>query len=276
MDRAPFSVSMCVYGGDNPEHFKTAVESILNQTVTPNEIVLVVDGPVQDDLNTVILDFENREAFNVIRLKENMGHGNARRIGLENCKYELVALMDADDISVPDRFERQLEIFSQYQSISVVGGNMAEFINTPTNVIGFRNVPQKDSEIKLYMQNRCPMNQVTVMFKKQDIYAVGGYIDWFCEEDYYLWLRLMLGNYSFMNINKVLVYVRVGKDMIHRRGGWKYFLSEVQLQKYMKSKGIIAIHKFIINVGKRYFVQILLPNKLRSWVFKNFAREKLG
>ena len=110
MDKSmKFSVSMCVYWKDDPEWFKTAVDSILHQTCEPDEVVLVVDGPVPDELGTVINEYEKNPVFKVIRLAENQGHGNARRIGLENCTNELVALMDADDISVPERFAKQLE-----------------------------------------------------------------------------------------------------------------------------------------------------------------------
>lgn len=270
-----FSVSMCVYEKDNPDWFKTAVGSILNQTVKPNEIVLVVDGPVTDTLDVVIKEYEKDIIFKVIRLKENQGHGNARRIGLENCSYDLVALMDSDDISVSNRFEKQLECFKNDSELAIVGGNITEFIETPNNIVGKRVVPESDTEIKAFLKKRCPMNQVTVMFKKKVVDSVGGYIDWYCEEDYYLWIRMFLAGLKFKNIQDELVNVRVGKDMYNRRGGREYFRSEVKLQKYMLDKKIIGIGTYLINVVKRFIVQILLPNKLRGLVFKSFAREKV-
>ena len=155
-NKMDFSVSMCVYGGDNPQYFKTAVDSILNQTVKPKEVVLVVDGPVPKTLDIVIKDYEQNLIFNVIYLNTNQGHGNARRVGLEACKYELVALMDADDISILDRFEKQIKIFESDYSLSVVGGNIQEFINTKENVVGKRVVPEKNSDIKEYMKKTLP------------------------------------------------------------------------------------------------------------------------
>jgi hypothetical protein len=119
------------------------------------------------------------------------------------------------------------------------------------------------------------MNQVTVMFRKANVEAVGGYIDWYCEEDYYLWLRLMLGGYSFANVDFPLVNVRVGQDMYQRRGGWKYFKSEAKLQQFMLDKKIIGIVGYAINTLKRFIVQVCLPNSLRGWVLKTFAREKM-
>ncbi len=270
----PFSVSMCVYEKDNPEHFKIAVESILNQTVEPSEVVLVVDGPVTEEIDCVIRAFEDNPIFVVERLPVNQGHGNARRIGLQRCSNSIVALMDADDISSPNRFELQLAVFGTEPNVSVVGGNITEFVGEPNNIVAARNVPKTDAEIKVYMKTRCPMNQVTVMFKKADVEAVGGYVDWYCEEDYYLWLRLMLGGYGFANVTSPLVNVRVGQDMYQRRGGWKYFKSEARLQKFMLDKKINGIASYAVNTLKRFIVQVCLPNSLRGWVFKTFAREK--
>jgi len=273
MNNIKFSVSMCVYGKDNPEWFKIAVDSILNQTVKPDEVVLVVDGPVPDNLNIIIEQYEKLPIFNIIRFKENQGHGNARRAGLSACTNELVALMDADDISSPDRFEKQIAIFSSDNMLDIVGGNITEFIGEPQNIVAKRDVPVEDVSIKEYMKKRCPMNQMTVMFKKSSVEQVGGYIDWYCDEDYYLWLRMALANMKFANVSEALVNVRVGKEMYQRRGGRKYFASEAKLQKYMKDNKIIGFGTYFMNVSKRFIVQVLLPNKIRGWVFKKFARK---
>lgn len=270
-----FSVSMCVYGKDDPRFFRAAVESILNQTVKPSEVVLVVDGPVPEALDAVIRSYEEIPIFRVVRFAENQGHGNARRAGLAACSNELVALMDADDLSTPDRFEKQLAKFISDSSLDIVGGMITEFVGEPENVVARRDVPCEDGEIKLYMKTRCPMNQVTVMFKKSSVDQVGGFIDWYCDEDYYLWLRMFLAGMRFGNVPDVLVNVRVGEEMYQRRGGKKYFQSEAKLQKYMLDHKIIGFATYFVNVTKRLIVQVLLPNKLRGWVFQKFARKKV-
>ena len=127
MNEQKFSVSMCVYGGDEPAWFRDAVESILDQTAQPDEVVLVVDGPVPEALNAVICGYECDGRFKVIRLAQNMGHGEARRVGLEACSYPLIALMDADDLSVPERFEKQLQAFAADPELTIVGGVINEF-----------------------------------------------------------------------------------------------------------------------------------------------------
>ena len=267
-----YTVSMCVYGGDDSTWFKTSVDSVLNQTLPPDEIVLVVDGPVPDMLNLLISEYERNPIFKVIRLERNQGHGIARKTGLANCSNELVAIMDADDICNSERFEKQIAEFKLHPEADIIGGMITEFINIPENVVGKRIVPLDDSEIKKYMKKRCPMNLVTVMFKKSSVEAAGGFIDWYCEEDYYLWLRMALSGMTFRNVKDVLVNVRVGKEMYRRRGGLKYFRSEAKLQKYMVVNGIIDYPRYIINISERLVLQVLMPNRVRGFIFRKLAR----
>ncbi len=275
MSYQKFSVSMCVYGKDNPEWFEVAVESVLNQSVKPSEVVLVVDGPVPREIDAVIDKYESNCIFKIIRFHENQGHGNARREGLKACTNDIVAIMDADDISVYDRFEKQLLVFQSHPELDIVGGNITEFIGEGTNIVGRRVVPCHDTEIKNYLKKRCPMNLVTVMFRKASINKAGGFIDWYCEEDYYLWIRMALMDMNFANVPENLVNVRVGDDMYNRRGGRKYFKSEVKLQKYMLNHHVIGLGTYFMNVLKRLIVQMILPNKIRGWVFKKFARKQV-
>ena len=268
-----FSVSMCVYHGDDVAHFQTAVESVLTQSCLPEEIILVVDGPVPEPLEEVISVYEKNPLFRVLRLEKNCGHGAARRAGLDACRCELVALMDADDICVPERFALQMAAFAAHPEACVIGGQIEEFIGTPQHTVGKRVVPLTDGEIKAYLKKRCPFNQVTVMLRKQAVNEAGGYLDWYCDEDYYLWLRLLLAGGSFANVPETLVMVRVSEEMYARRGGWKYFQSEARLQKYMYRQRIITFPQYCVNVMKRFIVQLLLPNKLRGWVFCRLARE---
>lgn len=270
-----FSVSMCVYKNDNPAYFKQALESIINQTRLPDEIVVVVDGPIPDSIEDVIKEYEEQPSFKVIRLPANVGHGNARRIGMENCTNELVALMDADDISMSDRFEKQIRCFEEDGSISIVGTNIKEFTDSYNNIAGIRAVPQKDADIKAYMKKRCPFNQMTVMFRASEVKKAGGYKNWYQNEDYYLWLRMYQNGAKFRNLADSLVLVRVGNEMYKRRGGIKYFKSEAKLQKYMLEQEIIDLFTYIKNVSVRLVVQVLMPNKVRGFVYKKFARKKL-
>lgn len=269
-----FSVCMATYKNDDPENLRTAINSIYtHQTVKPVEVILVVDGPIPDSLRSIISEMiEQIDVLKVIYLEQNMGHAVARQTGVEAASTSLIALMDADDISLSDRFEKQLKVFKQYPEVSVVGGLIHEFVGDTSNVVGTRICPQSDAEIKHYLKSRCPMNQVTVMFKKNDIMSVGGYQDWYCEEDYYLWIRLTLAGFKFFNLQENMVNVRVGEKAYQRRGGYRYFKSEARLQKFMFSQNLISCWRYMYNVVIRLVVQVLMPNVVRGWVFQKFAR----
>ncbi len=279
-----FSVLMLVYGGDRPDQFDAALRSVTGQTLPPAEIVLVVDGPVPDGTEAVIRKTQEELAsssveFRVIRSEKNLGCGGAKRLGFEQCRYPLIAMMDADDLSVPDRFEKQTGYFDRHPEVSAAGGWITEFVSSddPTDIsrkAGSRVVPEKDAEIREYIKKRCPMNHVTVMLKKDDAAKAGGYRDeYYQNEDYDLWIRLAAAGRKFGNIPCNLVNVRVGEEMYQRRGGWEYFKSETGLQKLMLSKKMITLPRFLINVGERLILQVLMPAKLRGWVFRKFARE---
>lgn len=278
MTNACFSVAMCVYGGDRPDWFDAAMQSVVEQTMPPSEIVLVVDGPIPDSLDNVILKYQNQLAdseetrFIVDRLETNQGHGNARRRSLDLCTNELVALMDADDICVSNRFEQQLAMFAGRPALDIVGGDIAEFIGEENNIVGHRTLPTTDAEIRADMMKECAFNQMTVMFRKSAVFAAGNYVDWYCNEDYYLWIRMMQNGAVFANTGTVLVNMRVGADMYRRRGGIKYYKSGARLQKYMYHNKIINFGQYFCNCTKRFIVQVLLPNHLRGWVFRKFAR----
>lgn len=206
--------------------------------------------------------------FNPIYLETNHGHGYARRVSLNACSFNYVALMDADDISLNYRFQKQLDRFINNKELSIVGGQISEFSENENNIIGIRKVPQAHNDIVEYAKKRCPMNQVSVMFKKDAVESAGGYIDWYCEEDYYLWLRMIEKGFIFENVPDILVNVRAGDQMSSRRGGLHYFISEAKLQKYMYKTGMISKIQYLFNVAIRFGGEVILTNKLRLFAFK--------
>lgn len=266
-----YSVLMSIYKKENPEYFRIALESMIHQTVAPDEIVLVEDGPLTEELYAVVDDY--KQWLHVVINEKNMGLGLALNKGLLECRNELVARMDTDDISELDRCEKQLRYFETHPSTSILGGQIEDFYNNPKDVIGMRLVPEADAEIKKYMKKRCPFNHMTVMFKKTSVIKAGNYKDWFWNEDYYLWIRLALQNNVFANLPDILVHTRTSKDLYQRRGGEKYYQSEVAIQRFMLEKGIIGYSTYLINCWKRLIVERFLPNKIRGWVFRIFARK---
>ena len=282
-----FSVAMCVYGKDNPDWFDKALCSVIDQTVQPDEIVLVVDGPIPDSIQNVIDKYSKICAegvgldnltkvitLQVVYLKENQGLGKALRKAVTTCKYEIIARMDSDDIAVRNRFELQLTYLMSHPNTDILGGQIEEFIGEITNVAGRRIVPLTDANCKAYLKKRCPFNHMSVMYKKTAVLKAGNYRDWFYNEDYYLWVRMALDKCIFANLPEVLVQVRVGKEMYARRGGEKYFRSEEKIQRLMLQNGLISVPRYLVNVGERLIIQVLMPNTLRGWVLRKFARKR--
>ena len=269
-----FSVITSVYKNDCPEFVRVSLDSITKeQTVKPSEVVLVVDGPVPEALTNVVREYERDSMFHVIWLPENKGLGNALRLGTEAAKHELVARMDSDDIALPDRFEKQLAYMEAHPECDIVGGQMTEFIDSPENIVGRREVPLANDEIYDYMKSRCALNHVTVMFRKDSVLKAGNYQDWFWNEDYYLWVRMMIAGCKFANLPDVLVNVRSGSDQYARRGGRKYYESEKGIQRLMLDNGFISRSRYFFNIFVRWCIQCAMPNWLRGFVFRTLFRK---
>lgn len=270
-----FAVILSVYRKDQAAFVKRALESIWQlQTVRPAQIVLMIDGPVGEDILAVIDAFEAQcPVLNVVQLPQNVGLGNAMRIAMEETEYEIIARMDSDDISASDRFAQQLRFFEENAAVDVVGGDISEFVGEEDHIVAYRRVPEDNEAIKRYLKKRCPLNHVTVMFKKSAVLKAGGYIEQFWNEDYYLWIRMAQSGAVMANTGTVLVNVRTGKDMYSRRGGKKYFQSELFLQNYMLREKMIGPLTYLDNVAKRWIMQRVLPNRIRGWVFRTLARK---
>lgn len=269
-----YSVLMSVYKNEQPDYLSEAIDSMINQTAKPDEIVLVEDGPLTKELYDIVELFccKYPSLFTIVENEKNLGLGLSLNRGLQFCRNELVARMDTDDVSEPDRCEKQLRYFNDHPNIDIVGGQILEFDNRTNEIIGKRVVPLSDNEIKQFMKTRCPFNHMTVMLKKASVLEAGSYLDLFWNEDYYLWIRMALNDKCFANLSDVLVNVRSGFDLYGRRGGIKYFISELFLQNYLFNNSLIGPYVYLLNVLKRIIVQLLLPNTFRAFVFKHFAR----
>lgn len=262
-----------IYRNTKVNEMKLCVDSMINQTIAPSQIVVVVDGPIDGLLEEYVKELEKNQLFTVLRLDSNVGLGEALKFGMEVCRYEIVARMDTDDICVLDRMEKQLKVLEDL-SISIVGSNIAEFIGTKDNVVSVRDVPSTHDEIVTYMKKRCPFNHMTVTFRKSEVLKAGGYMHWHYDEDSYLWVRMYLAGCRFANIEENLVFARIDQDTFRRRGGKKYYLSEKALFKFMLDNKIISKKEYFIAVTMRFIIQVVLPNRLRGWLFINFMRKK--
>lgn len=217
-----YSVLMSVYKNDNPYFLKIALESIYDkQTRKPDEIVVVFDGELTNCLYEVLNKFkEGKEDIVFYYPQEtNQGLGKALRIGSEKCTGDYIFRMDADDISVPDRFEKQIDYIEKHPEIDVLGGAIAEFNIEPEHEdMKFRICKSTHKEITKFAQKRNPMNHMTVCIKSSALEKSGGYKTLLLLEDYYLWLRMITNGCKLANLPEILVYVRIGNGFINRRG----------------------------------------------------------
>ncbi len=258
MDNIAFSVLMPVYFKEDPDNFRSAIESVLKQTLLPSEIVIVEDGPLTKELDIEILNYTNKypTLFTIIKLPVNCGMGIAMNEGLNACKFNWIARMDSDDLSIFDRFEKQINFLKQHPEIDVIGGWIEEFRHTPGDMKQIRNLPEKHAEIYKFAKTRNPMNHMTVMFNKDKALKSGGYWQHRILEDYHLWFQMFQNSCKFYNIQEILVNARVGNNMLGRRKGMPYFRMEVyffnvlykskfitkyQLGKVLMERGLMKI-----------------------------------
>lgn len=260
---------MSVYYKEKAEYLKLALDSIINQTLKPDEIVLVQDGKLTEEMQVVITEHLQKypDIFKTYTLKQNQGLGKALNFGMQKCSNELIARMDTDDIAEPNRFELQIKEFEKDKELMLCGGQIAEFADKPTEITSYRSVPRKHNEILNFAKKRNPFNHMTVMFKKQAVQNVGGYMDMPYFEDYWLWSRILKSGYKAKNIDQVLVRVRAGQDMIARRGRLKYVKCIIRFEKALHGIGIIKLAEMIAYITLRSIVSVM-PESLRLMIYK--------
>lgn len=276
MDKIKFSVLMPVYHKENPIFFKQALESIMQQTLMPDEIVIVKDGALTKELDNIIKNYSlnYNDLFNIITLAQNVGPGKARNAGLQACKYNYIALMDSDDIANLTRFEKQIGYLEKHPEIDCLGSNVTEFEGNQENIISKKVVPITHEEIFKFGKWRSPMNNMTIIYKKDKVLEVGGYNSFNFGEDYLLFAKMLNVGMLFHNLEDCLVNARSGQRMLDKRVGWDKIKQEFLLFYEFKKMGYINSYQFVRNVSLKFLLRII-PNWLRSYIYKRFLRKKI-
>ena len=270
-----YSVLMSVYYKENPEWLRQSIESMLNQTIITNDFVIIKDGKLTNELDEVISEYYEKypDIFHIIELESNVGLGSALAIGVEECKNELIARMDSDDISIKDRCERQLEKFREQPELDVIGSNIAEFIDDINNVQAYRILPQTDEEIKKFARRRNPFGHPSVMLKKSKVLEAGNYRSYYLVEDYDMCVRMIENGANCYNIEEILVFMRISEDFYKRRGGIKYLNSILKFKKEQFNNGFYSKKDFIVS-SFAHIVMCLIPNKMRDLLYRKVLRKK--
>lgn len=274
MSKQPYSVLMSMYSKEHPDHVIQSIDSMLNQTVLADEFVIIKDGKLTSELDSIIEKYvlENPGLFNVISLKENIGLGKALDIGLKQCSNELVARMDADDISLPTRCEKQLKEFEKDSDLVIVGTMIDEFYDDPNNIVSSRIVPTDNSDIIKFMKRRSPFNHPTVMYKKTEVIRCGGYGKMRRKQDLDLFSRMINSGCKASNINESLLLFRSNEDNFKRRKSWSYCKSYIEVQ-YQILKRRHCSFLDLIYVILAQLLMFLLPMYMLKLLSNRFLRK---
>ncbi|KAA0446450.1 MAG: glycosyltransferase [Candidatus Thioglobus sp.] len=261
------SVLMPAYNAE--KYIGKAIKSILNQTITNFELIITDDGST-DKTGQIIQDFAQQDSRIVIISRENKGLVYSLNESIKQANGEYIARMDADDISLANRFECQLAVFTD-ADVDVCGSWISEFDVDEEHLTAYRKVPEAHNEIVKFAKRRNPLNHPSVMYKKSVVQKFGSYQNIMFFEDYDFWVRLIVAGAKFYNIQTPLVKMHAGKSQLTRRSGWKYVLAEFALQKRFLKIGFINYFEFLSNIFLRVSPRIM-PKWLLGFVYKIIRR----
>lgn len=264
----PFSLLMPVYRGDDATHFaKAFTSSVGDQTARPAQVVLVQDGPVGDDLAAAIDRVVAESPVPVTRhvIDENVGLARALEAGLGRCEHEIVARMDADDISLPERFARQLPVIEG--GVDLVGTGMFEFLDDGGAIVARRTPRTGHDEISRYARFHDPFSHPTVMYRRAAVERAGGYQPLGLMEDYWLFARMIHAGASVENLAEPLVMYRVGAGAYARRGGRAQWRSELELQRALRRIRFTSRWEYLRNVTVRGAYRFV-PERVRKVAYR--------
>lgn len=270
----PYSVLMSLYKKEHPEYLRLALDSMINQTIKPDEIVLVEDGPLTPELYTVVDEYTTNypDLFNIVINEKNLGLGLALNEGLKACKNELVARMDTDDISKLDRCEKQLKRFEEKPELSIVGSHIDEFVGNKENVISQRKVPTSTEAIYNYAKKRSAFNHPAVMYRRNKVLEQGGYSDLKRNQDVDLFGRMLFSGCKAENIDEALLWFRSSDELAKRRKSWENTKSYIATIKKFWKMGYSGFFDYTI-VAVAQTGMYITPVGLQNWVYKKFLRK---
>ncbi|WIM83256.1 glycosyltransferase [Gallibacterium anatis] len=269
-----YSVLMTVYKKDKPQDFLLSLESMCRQTISPSEIVIVKDGPIPQSLQDIIDQCKEIYSiiFNEIQLSINKGLGLALNEGIEHCHNELIARMDADDYSMPQRCEKQLDAFMRNQRLDIVGCSVSEFIDDINNIIGKRSVPLTNNEIYQFARRRDPFNHPTVMYRKSFLKKIGGYSDYRKNQDTDLWIRMLQNHAECLNLDGDLFRFRFDEGTYQKRKSWINTKILIEIRYKAWKSGFNSLGDFLL-ITLAQTAMYIFPVTLQKILYKTFLRK---
>ena len=261
---------MSLYSKEKPEYLKLAIESMLKQTIKPDEIIVVEDGPLTSELYSVLDGYKGK--VHRIKCEKNIGLGLALNKGLKYCKNDLVARMDTDDISKPTRCEKQLKRFEVKPELSIVGAWVDEFYTSPDEVVSTRVVPTESDEIYNFAKKRSAFNHPAVMYRKSKVLENNGYSDLRRNQDVDLFGRMLFSGCKAENIGEALLFFRSNDDLAKRRKSWENTKSYIDTIKKFWKMGYASFLDYMM-IAIAQTGMYIMPVKMQRWVYKKFLRK---
>ena len=268
------SVILPVHAAIAPGDLSAALASLSQQTLVPDEVVIVADGPLTAPLEVELQRYvESRSGVRTIRLPTNRGAGVATQAALAAATNTWVAKVDADDVLMPHRLETQLRRLTS-SGADVCSTAMTEFIGSPERVVGTRTCPMAHREFARLMRYRNPVNHPTVMFRRSAAVASGGYRHLPYLEDYDLWARMLRDGATFVGLAEPLVAFRTDGMLSRRRQGTA-LRSEFLLQPRLHRYGVVSAARMPLNVMLRCGY-LLLPMPVLRVAYGRLFRTRGG
>lgn len=267
-----YSVLMSIFYKEKLSFLIDSIESMLKQTVPPEQIVIVKDGKLTDELNQCLDGYKESypSLFTLVPLAENVGLGLALNEGLNHCRNQLVARMDTDDIALPIRCEIQLKAFKDNEKLSILGSNVDEFYEDPNTPHSTREVPSDHEKIIQFSKRRSPFNHPSVMYRRDDVLECDGYGNYRRNQDYDLFVRMLNAGYYASNINQSLLLFRANKDNLKRRKSWQKCKGDIGMRYKFWKKGYLSFSDFIVT-SSAFLFSYLAP----MWLFERISNRYL-
>jgi glycosyltransferase involved in cell wall biosynthesis len=266
-----FSVLMAVYKKDNPYLFSRALKSVFENTVQPRNFILVCDGPLTVDLDETIAQYKHKDILKIIKLPKNIGLFGALNHGLNFIQDEFTIRADSDDYNFSNRFEILLSVLDE--GYDIVGSWIREVDQSGAQLC-IRNTPLKHHDILKFIKKRNPFNHMSVGFRTEVVKSVRGYPSIYLREDYALWAILLSQGFRSANITNLLVDATAGEEMYKRRGGLKYALGEIDMQRLLYKLGFNSFFESLYYGFGRSSI-FLLPNSMRKYFYLLILRRNI-
>lgn len=270
------SVLLPIYYKESTTIIKKCLDSMLEQTVRPDEIVCALDDPSTPEIEETIDSYAINQGIKIVKCycKRGSGLGAVLNTGVLNCSCDYIARMDADDIAVHERLEKERDFLNRNPGIDVVGSNIAEFETSPEEIIAYRNVPDNDNDCKKMLKRRDPINHMAAMYRRESVLKAGNYSkEMMSCEDTYLWTGFYAAGLHFANIQENLIFVHAGHEMYERRSGKKAYKYVKKAIQYKRQVGLISGAETLFQEFANYCILILMPNSFRAFVYEKLLRK---